>query len=139
MSRILGLDLGTRTCGIAISDALMFTAQGMETFRFNEGGYNAILKHLESYITKYQVKKVVLGLPKHLNGDEGEASQRSYDFKTRLESMYNVEVILWDERWSSLAVNKMLIASDVSRKKRKQVVDKLAAVTILQGYLDSLS
>ena len=137
MEKILGLDLGSRTCGIAMSDALGMLAHGVETYRFEEGAYKKCAKYICEMIQENHIHKVVLGLPKHMNGDLGERAQISMQFKERLEKMIDVEVILVDERLTTVVAQNQLIFADVSRKKRKQVIDKMAAVQILQGYLDS--
>lgn len=136
MQRVLGLDLGSRTCGVAVSDELGMLAHGVETYRFSENAYRKCAFHIQSLVEKYQVHTIVLGLPKHMNGDLGERAQISIDFKKRLEEMMDVEVILEDERMTTVIATQALLMGDVSRKKRKQVVDKMAAVEILQGYLD---
>lgn len=136
MEKILGLDLGSRTCGIAISDALGMIAHGVETYRFKEGHYKSAAYHIKGIVEENHIHKIVLGLPKHMNGDLGERAQISIDFKERLEKIMDVEVILVDERLTTVIAQNQLIFADVSRKKRKQVIDKMAAVQILQGYLD---
>lgn len=136
MTRILGLDLGSRTCGIAMSDPLGIIAQGVETYHFPEDSYKRCAKYIRHICITNDIKTIVLGLPKHMNGDLGERAQISIDFKARLEEMMDVEVILVDERLSTVVAENSLIFADVSRKKRKEVIDKMAAVTILQGYLD---
>ena len=131
MEKILGLDLGSRTCGVAISDTLGMLAHGVETYHFSENAYKNIVE-------ENNIHTIVLGLPKHMNGDLGERAQISIDFKERLEKMMDVEVILEDERLTTVIATNNLIFGDVSRKKRKQVVDKMAAVEILQGCLDKI-
>lgn len=138
MERILGLDLGSRTCGIAISDELGLLAHGIETYRFKEGAYKKCAYRIKALVDEYHIHKIVLGLPKHMNGDLGERAQISIAFKERLEAMMDVEVILEDERLTTVIATNTLLMGDVSRKKRKEVVDKMAAVEILQGYLDRL-
>ena len=138
MEKILGLDLGSVTCGIAMSDALGLIAHGVETFRFKEGQYKKCAYYIKGIVEENNIHTIVLGLPKHMNGDLGERAQISIDFKERLEKMMDVEVILVDERLTTVIATNNLIYGDVSRKKRKQIVDKMAAVEILQGYLDSL-
>lgn len=138
MKRIVGLDLGAKSLGVAISDPLQISAQGLETIRFEEDAYNKALKLLEAMLQEYEVERFILGNPKHMNGDEGDSSLRSQKFKTKLESKFNVPVVLWDERLTSVQVNKAMIEMDFSRKKRKEIIDTLAATTILQGYLDSI-
>ena len=134
--RVLGLDLGSRTCGVAVSDIMGMIARPVETIRFEEDDYELCLEKLQKHIKEFQIKKVVLGLPKHMNGDFGIRGEISIQFKEMLESQ-GLEVILWDERLTTVAATRILISADVSRKKRKQVVDQMAAVGILQNYLDS--
>lgn len=136
MEKILGLDLGSRTCGIAMSDALGMIAHGVETYHFKENHYKSAAYHIKGIVEENHIHTIVLGLPKHMNGDLGERAQISIDFKERLEKMMDVEVILVDERLTTVIAQNELIFADVSRKKRKQVIDKMAAVHILQGYLD---
>ena len=136
MERVLGFDLGSRTLGVAVSDPLGMIARSVETFRFEEDDYDAALKRAGELIKEYSAKRIVLGLPKHMNGDIGIRGEISIKFKASLEEMYNIPVELVDERLTTVAAHKMLISADVSRKKRKQVVDQIAAVQILQGYLD---
>lgn len=136
MERVLGLDLGSRTLGVAVSDPLGMIARTVETFRFEEDDYDAALKRIGDLIKEYSIKRIVLGLPKHMNGDIGIRGEISIQFKASLEEMYGLPVELVDERLTTVAAQKMLISADVSRKKRKKVVDQVAAVQILQGYLD---
>lgn len=136
MEKILGLDLGSRTCGIAMSDALGMIAHGVETYHFKENHYKSAAYHVKQIVMENHIHTIVLGLPKHMNGDLGERAQISIDFKERLEKMMDVEVILVDERLTTVIAQNQLIFADVSRKKRKKVIDKMAAVQILQGYLD---
>ncbi len=134
--RVLGLDLGTKTLGIAISDALGITAQGVDVFKFNENDFNKALNHLEEVIKERQVAKIVLGYPKNMNNTIGERAKMCERFKKKLESRFGLEVILEDERMTSIAATKSMISGDLSRKKRKTKVDMLAAQLILQAYLD---
>lgn len=136
IGRVLGLDLGSKTCGIAMSDLMGIIASGVETYRFEEDNYEQVLSYLTKFIKDNNVQKVVLGLPKHMNGDIGIRGQISIDFKEKLEKATNIPVVLWDERLTTKVNEKMLINADFSRKKRKQVIDKMAAVTILQEYLN---
>ncbi len=137
MEKIIGLDLGSKTLGIAISDALGMIAHGVETFRFEEDRYDLAIKRVKEICNQQNVSTVVLGLPKHMNGDVGIRGQISIDFKEELEKQIaGINVILVDERLTTKVAQNSLIFADVSRKKRKQVIDKMAAVTILQGYLD---
>lgn len=138
MERILGLDLGSRTCGIAMSDALGMLAHGIETYRFAENDYEKAANYIKGIIDKNQIKTVVLGLPKHMNGDLGIRAEVSIKFKEMLEKRVSgLNVVLVDERLTTKIAQDRLIFADVSRKKRKQVIDKMAAVAILQSYLDA--
>ncbi len=134
--KYLGLDLGSRTCGIAISDALGMFARSYDTIRFEENDYDFALKSVIEICKKEGITIVVLGNPKHMNGDEGIRSQISYDFKARLENEGGLTVTLIDERLTTVVVDKAMIKGDLSRKKRHQKKDELAAVVILQDYLD---
>lgn len=134
--RVLGLDLGSVTLGVSVSDVLGMIARTVETIRFEEDDYDDAFEKVQKYIKEFQVKTVVLGLPKHMNGDVGIRGEISLMFKEKLETL-GVEVVLWDERLTTVAAQRMLIAADVSRKKRKKVIDQVAAVQILQSYLDS--
>ena len=127
--RYLGLDLGTKTLGVSLSDRLGLIASTYKTIRFNENDYESALKELE---------EIVLGLPKNMNNSLGFASERSMNFKKMIEEKYNIEVILQDERLSSVEANNIMIKNDTSRKKRKKSVDSLAANIILQSYLDKI-
>ena len=134
--RILGLDLGTKTLGVAISDNLGIIASKYDVIRFNEEDYNDALNKLIPIINEFKITTVVLGLPKNMNNTLGFASERSLNFKELLEKE-NIKVILQDERLSSVEANNVLIKGNISRKKRKEEVDALAATIILQSYLDS--
>ncbi len=136
MKRVLGLDLGSRTCGVAISDPLGMIARAVETLRFDEDDYETAAKEVAKIISAEQVTEVVLGMPKHMNGDVGVRGEVSLKFKEILSEKTSVPITLWDERLTTVAAEKLLISADVSRKKRKLVIDQLAAVQILQGYLD---
>lgn len=135
--KVLGLDLGSKTLGIAISDALGLTAQGVETFKFPENDYDQALEYVRKIVEKEQIKTIVLGYPKNMDGTIGERGTISQTFAERLKSMLNVNVVLWDERMTTMIAEKLLISANVSRSKRKQVIDKMAATVILQSYLDS--
>ena len=137
MEKIIGLDLGSRTCGVALSDALGMIATPVKTIRFEEDDYDSALDQVEDLIDANNVTKVILGLPKHMNGDVGVRGQISIRFKELLEEERQVEVILWDERLTTVSAQKSMIASNMNRKKRHQMVDTMAAVIILQSYLDS--
>ena len=138
--RIMGLDYGTKTVGVAISDALKITAQGIETIqRKEENKLRKTCARIEQLIKEYEVEKIVLGFPKHMNNDVGERAEKSLEFKAMLERRTGLEVVMWDERLTTVAAERTLIESSVRRESRKQYVDKIAAVFILQGYLDLLS
>jgi len=134
----LGLDLGNRTLGIAISEELNFLARGIETYRFDEKDFEKALNYTINLIKQYNIDVVVLGYPKNMDGTVGEQGQISQDFKRNIEENSNVRVVLWDERLTSKMASNMMINQKLKRKKRKQDIDKMAAVIILQGYLDSL-
>ena len=123
---------------MALSDPLMYSAQGLTTLRFEEDAYKKACGLLKEQLSNYEIDCFVLGNPKHMNGDLSESSKRSIDFKKRLENEFKVKVILWDERLSSVLVDKSMIEMKLSRKKRKKVIDEMAAINILQGYLDSI-
>ncbi len=138
--RIIGLDYGTKTVGVALSDALGITAQGVETItRKEENKLRKTLARIEQIISENDVDKIVVGLPKNMNNTEGERAQACRDFAQRLEDRTGLEVILWDERLSTVSANQVLMESGVRRENRKAVIDKIAAVFILQGYLDYLA
>ena len=136
MERIMGLDLGSRTLGIAVSDPLGMIARTVETFRFADDDYDAACARAGQLAKELGAVKFVLGLPKHMNGDVGIRGQISLDFKAKLEAACGLPVILQDERLTTAAAERILISADVSRKKRKAVIDQMAAVQILQSYLD---
>jgi putative holliday junction resolvase len=137
--RILGLDLGSKTLGVAVSDELGWTAQGIETIKINEESRDYQLGRLAEIIEQHNVEKIVLGMPKNMNGTLGPRAEASQKFADILTKKFSLPVVLWDERLTTMAAERMLISADVSRKKRKLVIDKMAAVMILQGYLDSLN
>lgn len=136
--RILGLDLGSKTLGVSVSDPMGLFAQPVKTIRFEEDDYGDAITLLYPLIEEFGVHTVVLGLPKHMNGDMGIRANISVAFKDELIKK-DIDVILWDERLTTMAAQRILIEADVSRKKRKQIIDQMAAVQILQGYLDSRS
>lgn len=134
--RCLALDVGDKTIGIAASDPLGLTAQGIKTLRRTSN--KSDLQELGELIAEFDAKILVIGLPKNMNGTEGERCELVKKFAKKISDKFpSVEQIFWDERLSTVAAEKNLIAADVSRKKRKKVIDKMAAVYILQGYLDS--
>ena len=134
--RIMSLDVGSRTIGIACSDALLMTAQGIETIRRTslEKDFN----RLQELIAEYEVHELVVGMPKNMNGTKGERAEKTEEFVEKMKEVIDLHVTYWDERLSTVMAERQLIAADVSRKKRKSVIDKMAAVVILQGYLDRL-
>ncbi len=134
--RTMGLDLGSKTLGVAVSDAMGWTAQGLETIKINEATKDFGIKRLGEIIQEYEVTKIVLGFPKNMNGTIGPRGEASQDFATYLEKKFKLPVFLWDERLTTMAAERVLIEADVSRSKRKKVIDKMAAVMILQGFLD---
>lgn len=138
MNKVMGLDLGSRTVGIALSDLLGMIAHGLETYRFAPDDYDDALNHVLEIVEKEHIQTIVLGLPKHMNGDIGDRAQISIQFKEKLLARKpNLNVVLSDERLTTKVAEQSLIYANVSRKKRKAVIDKMAAVNILQGYLDS--
>ena len=137
--KVVGLDLGSRTLGIAISDELGFLARAVETYRFNDDDYDSAVKYTIDFCNKERVKIVVLGYPKHMNGDNGIRCQISNDFKNKIEESSNIKVILEDERLTTVIVDRAMISGNVKRKDRKNKKDEMAAVVILQNYLDKIS
>ncbi|MBE6114708.1 MAG: Holliday junction resolvase RuvX [Erysipelotrichaceae bacterium] len=135
--RVMGLDLGSRTCGVAVSDALCMVARPLETIRFPDEKNDIALERIVELIKEHEVHLLVLGLPKHMNGDIGIRAEISIKFKEKLESRTGLRVVLIDERMTTMQASRILISADVSRSKRKKVIDQMAAVTILQGFLDS--
>nr|WP_236838735.1 Holliday junction resolvase RuvX [Caldalkalibacillus salinus] len=134
----MGLDVGDKTIGVSMSDELGWTAQGLEVIRREENQLDKDLERLQSLIKQYDVQKVIVGLPKNMNGTIGPRGELCKEFAKSLEQYANVAVQMWDERLSTVAAERMLIEADMTRKKRKKVVDKVAAVMILQGFLDSI-
>ena len=138
--RIMGLDYGSRTVGVAVSDALGLTAQAVETVtREEENKLRKTLRRIEELAGAYEVGRIVLGCPKNMNNTQGERVEKTEVFKEMLERRLNLPVILWDERLTTVAAERILMESGVRRENRKQVIDQVAAVLILQGYLDWLS
>ncbi|MFS8650290.1 MAG: Holliday junction resolvase RuvX [Caldibacillus sp.] len=135
--RILGLDVGAKTVGVAISDELGWTAQGITTIAIDEETGDFGMDELEKIIKQYEVEKIVVGLPKNMNGTIGPRGEASLRFADMLRERFLLPVVMWDERLSTMAAERILLEADLSRRKRKKVVDKMAAVMILQGYLDS--
>ncbi|KQL55923.1 MULTISPECIES: Holliday junction resolvase RuvX [Bacillaceae] len=137
--KILGLDVGTKTIGIAISDAFGWTAQGLKTIRRNESNEAEDFKQIVSLIEEHAVQTVVVGYPKNMDGTIGASGQRSEQFVAQLSEYVSIHTELWDERLTTMAAERVLVDADVSRKKRKKVIDQMAARLILQGYLDRRS
>lgn len=133
----MGLDVGSKTVGVAISDEMGWTAQGIETIAINENINRFGFERIGEIIKEYDVKEIIVGLPKNMNNSIGPRGEASQDYAVKLESQFNIPVKLWDERLSTMAAERILLEADVSRKKRKKVIDKMAAAMILQGYLDS--
>lgn len=136
--RYIGLDLGNRTCGIAISDSIGIIATSITTVHFREKDLQKCLEYVKMYIADRNIEKIVMGLPKNMNGTLGPQSEYVLEFKHMLEEATGLEVILFDERLTTVEVTKIMISADLSRAKRKTKVDTLAATLILQSYLDSI-
>ena len=137
---ILGLDFGSKTVGVAVSDELMLTAQGLEIVRRQSPNkLRQTLARIEQIVTEYQVERIVLGYPKNMNNTEGERCEKTKEFAQMLERRTGLSVVLWDERLTTVAADRHMMESGIRRENRKQYVDEIAAVFILQGYLDSLA
>ena len=135
--RIMGLDFGSKTVGVAVSDSLLLTAQGLEIIRRkNENQLRQTLARIEELITQYDVEEIVLGLPKNMNATEGERVAFTEEFKDKLERRTGLPVYYWDERLTTVAADKVMMEAGIRREHRKEYVDKIAAALILQGYLD---
>lgn len=134
--RYLGLDLGTRTLGISISDTTKTIASTLKTIRFPDSEYSYLLPELKDIISEFNISKIVLGFPKNMNNTIGDRCETTLEFKKMIEDNLNIEVVLQDERLSTVEATNYMLAADVSRKKRKKKIDSLAANIILQTYLD---
>lgn len=135
--RIMGLDFGSKTVGVAISDPLLVTAQGIEIIRRKEENkLRQTLARIEALILEYGVEEIVLGLPKHLNDTEGERASLSREFAEKLERRTGLPVVMWDERLTTVAADRAMEEAGIRREDRKEHVDKVAAVLILQGYME---
>lgn len=135
--RIMGLDYGSKTVGVAVSDQLLLTAQGKEIIRRDrENKLRQTLARIETLIVENDVEKIVLGCPKNMDGSEGWRVEKTKDFQAMLERRTGLEVVLWDERLTTVAADKYMTEAGIRRGHRKQYVDEIAAVFILQGYLD---
>lgn len=136
--RIMGLDYGSKTVGVAISDELLITAQGKEIIRREqENKLRRTCARIEELIEEYEVTQIVLGLPKNMNDTEGERAQKTHEFEEMLIRRTGLPVTLWDERLTTVAADKAMIEAGIRREKRRDYVDMIAAALILQGYLDS--
>ena len=130
----MSLDVGSRTIGVACSDALFLTAQGVETIR--RTSLEADFNRIRELIASYEVEEIVVGMPKNMNGTKGDRAIKTEEFVAKLKEVVDVPIAFWDERLTTVMAERSLIEADVSRKKRKEVIDKMAAVVILQGYLE---
>ena len=137
--RILGLDYGSKTVGVAVSDPLGLTAQGVEIIRRkSENKLRQTLARIEELAAQYQVEKIVLGFPKNMNNTLGDRAEKSLELKETLERRTGLAVVMWDERLTTVSANRVLMETGVRRENRKEHVDEIAAIFILQGYLDYL-
>ena len=137
--RIIGLDFGSKTVGVAVSVALIITAQGIEIVRRkSENKLRQTLARIEELIKEYNVEKIVLGFPKNMNNSEGERCEKTLEFKEMLERRTGLTVELWDERLTTVAADNLMMEAGIRRENRKEYVDQIAASFILQGYLDYL-
>mgnify|MGYP004547317017 FL=1 len=137
--RILGLDYGSKTVGVAVSDPLGLTAQRLDTiWRKQENKLRQTLARIKELVDEYQIEQIVLGYPKNMNNTVGERAEKALEFKEMLEKRTGLPVIMWDERLTTVEADRTLMEAGVRRENRKQYLDGLAAVFILQGYLDSL-
>lgn len=135
--RIMGLDFGSKTVGVAVSDSLLLTAQGVEIIRRKEENkLRQTLARIEELIVEYEVEEIVLGLPKNMNATEGVRVDLTKEFKEKLERRTGLPVVLWDERLTTVAADKTMMEAGIRREHRKEHVDRIAAALILQGYLD---
>ena len=135
--RYIGLDVGDRTIGVAVSDPLNFTAQGITTLR--RKSIEKDMENLKELFSSYEIQEIIVGLPKNMNGTIGSQAEKAMDFGRVVEEVFGLPVVFWDERLTTMAANRAMLEADLSRKKRKGLVDKIAATFILQGYLDKLS
>ena len=138
--RILGLDFGSKTVGVAVSDELLITAQGVEIIRRkSQSKLRQTLARIDELVGEYKVEKIVLGYPKNMNNTEGDRCEKTKEFKEMLEKRCGLPVILWDERLTTVAADQSMMEMGIRRENRKEYVDEIAAIFILQGYLDYLS
>jgi putative Holliday junction resolvase len=134
--RYLGLDLGTRTLGISMSDTTLTIATAYKTIRFNENDYDSLFPELREIIEEFDINKIVLGLPKNMNNTIGDRALTTLEFGNKLKDIFNIEVVMQDERLTTIEATNYMLEADISRKKRKKKIDSLAANIILQTYLD---
>lgn len=134
--RYLGLDLGTRTLGISMSDITHTIATSYKTIRFDDSDYDSLISELKTIIEEFEIEKIVLGLPKNMNNTIGDRALTTLEFKDKLELNFHIPVVMQDERLSTVEASHYMIEADMSRKKRKKKIDALAANIILQTYLD---
>ena len=138
--RILGLDFGTKTVGVAVSDELLITAQGVEIIRRKAPTkLRQTLARIDELVGEYGIEKIVLGYPKNMNNTEGERCERTKEFQEMLEKRTGLEVVLWDERLTTVSADNAMMEMGIRRENRKEYVDEIAAIFILQGYLDFLA
>lgn len=135
--RILGLDVGSKTIGVAVSDPLGFTAQGITTIRRTNKEKD--LEEIKKFCDEYKAETIVIGLPKNMNGTIGPSGEIIMAFGKLIEEELQVQIKFWDERLTTVAAHKAMLEADLSRNKRKKIVDKVASTFILQGYLDMIS
>jgi len=134
--RLMGLDIGDRTIGVAVSDELNWMAHGICTIKRKSIDYD--IEQLDRIIKEKKISKIIIGLPKNMNNTIGDSGKKSIEFGEKLKNRYpDIEIVFWDERLTTVAAEKVLIEADVSRKNRKKVIDKVAATFILQGYIDA--
>ncbi len=137
---VIGLDYGSKTVGVAVSDALGITAQAVETInRKEENKLRKTCARIEELAAEYEAERIVVGFPKHMNNDIGERAEKAMEFGEMLKRRTGLEVVMWDERLTTVEAERTLIENKVRREDRKKYIDKIAAVFILQGYLDSIS
>lgn len=137
MKRVMGLDVGNKTIGVAVSDPLGITAQGITTIR--RKGIKSDFEELKKIIEEYEIKEIVVGLPKNMNNTIGPQGEKVLKFVEKLKNNFTLEVIMQDERLTTVSAERTLISADVSRAKRKEVIDKVAATYILQAYLEKIN
>jgi putative Holliday junction resolvase len=135
--RVLGLDVGDKTIGVAVSDPLGFTAQGVTTIRRKNLKYD--IEEIVKYCNEYQCKTIVVGLPKNMNNTIGPSGEKVLSLCEEIRKSFDGKIEMWDERLTTVAAHRAMLEADLSREKRKKIVDKIAAIYILQGYMDRIS